>query len=74
MDSTPQYPITIFYKDTGEWVKGEKYKSEMELIVGLEFADTDENDNSWAVKAVDALGREVSLKVEAIDLKRFELK
>lgn len=73
MSDIPRYPISIYFKDTGEWVKDKAYTSEMELIVGLEFADTEENDDAWAVKAIDAFGRDVNLKVEAINLKRFEL-
>ena len=73
MDESPKYPITIYFRDTGEWVEDENYENEMDMVVGLEFADTEEKEDAWAVRAVDSLGREVSLKIEAIALERFEL-
>lgn len=73
MTQEPKYPITIFYRDTGQWVEDETYDNEMDLLVGLEFADTDEAEDAWAIKAVDSLDRDVSLKIEAIELIRFTL-
>lgn len=73
LNNKPEYPITIYFRDTGEWVKDEEYSTEMELITGLEFADTEEKEDAWAVKATDKHGRNVSLKIEAIDLVRFEI-
>jgi len=73
MTDNPCYPITIYYRDSGEWKESESYDSEMDLVVGLEFADTEEVEDAWAIKAVDKYDREVSLKVEAIELVRFEL-
>lgn len=74
MIDNPCYPITIYYRDSGVWKKSESYDSEMDLVTGLEFADTEEVEDAWAIKAVDKYNREVSLKVEAIELVRFELK
>ncbi|WP_417542203.1 hypothetical protein [Methylophaga thalassica] len=74
MNDKPQYPITIFYRDLGDWVEKETFHTEMDLLVGLEFADTNEQENAWAIKAVDALGRNINLKIEAIELIKFELK
>ena len=44
------------------------------LSLGLEFADTDEPEEAWAIRATDRYGREVSLRVEAIELVHFRLK
>ena len=74
MKNTPCYPITLYFRNTGEWVKSETFDNEQDLVVGLEFADTDEEDDAWAIRALDKYDREVSLKVEAIELVRFELR
>ncbi|WP_293675171.1 hypothetical protein, partial [Thiolapillus sp.] len=74
MTDTPSYPITIYFHDGGNWIKTAVYDNEFDLVVGLEFADTDEPEEAWAIRATDRYGREVSLRVEAIELVHFRLK
>ena len=73
IEDRPCYPIAVYFRDTGSWVKSETFDTEIDLTIGLEFADTEETDDAWAIKALDKYGREVSLKIEAIELVRFEL-
>lgn len=74
MTDTPSYPITVYFRNAGNWIKNAVYDNEFDLVVGLEFADTDEPEEAWGIRATDRYGREVSLQVEAIELVRFGLK
>lgn len=67
----PEYPIRVkFLKEEEEY----EYENEMELVCDLEWFDSEDNDPKDATLVKDRLGREVILKIEALELKKFELK
>ena len=57
----------MFHEDGDEWVLG----SVGELVSSLEWFDSDDPTENASV--VDAAGRTVRLRVEALELRRLEL-
>jgi len=67
----PEYPIKVIFFNGGEECV---YKNEEEMVCDLEFFDSEDNDPEDATLVTDGRGREVILKIESLDLLKFELK
>ena len=68
MAGKPEFPVKVKYSD-GEEVELE---NEMELACDLEFFDSEHPEEDTLI--FDRLGREVILKIEKLELIKFELK
>ena len=64
----PQFPLRILSRDGTE----EHAESRDELVQTLEWFDSEDGDAS--VQVVDALGRPVLVRIEALQLKALRLK
>jgi hypothetical protein len=62
----PTFPITVYFDDGTKW----ELRSPDALAYNLEWFDSDEGDD---IQVLDANGRRVSVKVEALELKRLML-
>lgn len=47
---------------------------EIELVTALEWFDSERDPNDQSIRVVDALGRPVSVRAEALVVKRLEVK
>ncbi|MCF8722310.1 hypothetical protein LQ236_000330 [Nitrospina gracilis] len=70
----PSYPVKVVFFEKGEKVEEEIYENEMEMCCDLEWFDSEVNTPEDTTIVTDRLGREVVLKIEALELIKFELK
>jgi hypothetical protein len=69
LSDKPQFPIKVFfYEDNDEWI----LNSEDDIALNLEWFDSEDIEEN--TKVTDRLGRPVRLKVEALQVIKFELK
>ncbi|TRY28677.1 hypothetical protein [Aliiglaciecola sp. M165] len=67
MARTPKYPITVLFEED---LRIETFNSEIELITTLEWFNNEEEE----IKVIDVTGARVILRIEALELKKFEYK
>ena len=63
----PTFPLTVIHEDGETWV----LNTPDELAATVEWFDSDDSDGSMWV--IDAEGRPVRLKVEALEIHRLEV-
>lgn len=71
MKDAPQYPILVIYYESGEAVEQETYDDEDDLVMDLEWFDSEHRPEEAAI--FDRDGRRVRLKIEAMKVLICEL-
>ena len=71
MKPIPQFPIKVRYINEKEVLE---YQNEMDLVSDLKFFDNEMINPDDLVLVTDAQGRPVILKIESLELIKFELK
>ena len=68
MSQKPEYPLTVYFEDTGETCS---YENEEEIVTSLEWFDSE--DKKDKVNVTDSRGRLVRLKIERLEIVILEL-